>query len=63
MERRVPKSTHAVLYALDAQTGEELWSSGKQITTWNHWGGLAMANGRIYINTYDGVLYCFGIKK
>jgi outer membrane protein assembly factor BamB len=63
MERRVPKSTHAVLYALDAQTGEELWSSGKQIATWNHWGGLAMANGRVYINTYDGVLYCFGIKK
>ena len=63
MERRIPKSTHAVLYALDAQTGKELWSSGKQITTWNHWGGLAMANGRVYINTYDGVLYCFGIKQ
>jgi hypothetical protein len=63
MERRIPKSTHAVLYALDAQTGKELWSSGKQITTWNHWGGLAMANGRVYINTYDGVLYSFGIKQ
>jgi outer membrane protein assembly factor BamB len=63
MERRIPKSTHAVLYALDAQTGKELWSSGKQITMWNHWGGLAMANGRVYINTYDGVLYCFGIKQ
>jgi outer membrane protein assembly factor BamB len=63
MERRIPKSTHAVLYALDAQTGKELWSSGKQIATWNHWGGLAMANGRVYINTYDGVLYCFGIEN
>jgi outer membrane protein assembly factor BamB len=63
MERRVPLSTHAVLYALDAQTGKELWSSGKQITYWNHWGGLALANGQVYINTHDGVLYCFGLKK
>ncbi|MBM3812030.1 MAG: pyrrolo-quinoline quinone [Acidimicrobiia bacterium] len=63
MERRVEKSTHAVLYALDAQTGKELWSSGKQIATWNHWSGLAVANGKVYINTHDGTLYCFGIAK
>ena len=41
MERRVPLSTHAVLYVLDARTGKELWSSGKQIATWNHLSGLA----------------------
>jgi len=63
MERRVPKSTHAVLYVLDAQTGKELWSSGKQIATWNHWSGLALANGSVYINTYDGMLYRFGLAK
>jgi outer membrane protein assembly factor BamB len=66
MERRVPLSTHAVLYVLDAQTGKELWSSGssgKQITTWNHWSGLGLANGSVYINTYDGTLYRFGIAK
>lgn len=63
MERRAEKSTHAVLYVLDAQTGKELWSSGKDIATWNHWSGLALANGRVYINTYDGMLYCFGIPK
>ncbi|MBL8242353.1 MAG: PQQ-binding-like beta-propeller repeat protein [Bryobacterales bacterium] len=63
MERRVPKSTHAVLFALDAQTGKELWNSGKQITKWNHWSGIAVANGRIYINTFDGELYCFGLEK
>ena len=33
---RVAHSTHAVLYALDARTGEELWSSGDQITSFNH---------------------------
>jgi outer membrane protein assembly factor BamB len=63
MDRRVPLSTHAVLYVLDAQTGKELWSSGDQIKTWNHWSGLALANGQVYINTYDGMLYCFGLRK
>jgi outer membrane protein assembly factor BamB len=63
MERRVELSTFAVLYVLDAQNGKELWSSGKQITNWNHWSGLALANGKVYINTYDGHLYCFGLKK
>ncbi|HKE24180.1 MAG TPA: PQQ-binding-like beta-propeller repeat protein [Bryobacteraceae bacterium] len=61
--RRIPGSTHAVLYALDAQTGKELWSSGDQITSWNHWSGLSLANGRVYIATFDSNLYCFGIKK
>ena len=63
MERRLPLSTHAVLYVLDAQTGKELWSSGKQIATWNHWSGIAVANGSVYINTHDGMLYRFGIKR
>ncbi len=62
-EYRVPRSTNAVLYALDAQTGKELWSSGNQITSWNHWSGLSIANGRVYIGTYDGVLYSFGLQK
>ena len=43
-----------------AQTGEELWSSGDQITSWNHFSGLSVANGRVYIGTFDGMLYCFG---
>jgi outer membrane protein assembly factor BamB len=61
--RRIPGSTRAVLYALDAQTGKELWSSGDQIQSWNHWSGLSIANGRVYIATFDNVLYCFGVKK
>ncbi len=60
--QRIKGSTHAVLYALDAQTGKELWSSGDQITSWNHWSGLSVANGRVYISTFDGYQYCFGIK-
>jgi outer membrane protein assembly factor BamB len=60
---RVGRSTHAVLYALDGQTGEELWSSGEQITSWNHFSGISVANGRVYIATYDGTVYCFGLPQ
>ncbi|MCC7009734.1 MAG: PQQ-binding-like beta-propeller repeat protein [Acidobacteria bacterium] len=59
---RIARSTHAVLYALDAKTGETLWSSGDTITSFNHFTSLSMANGRVYIGTYDGKLYCFGIR-
>lgn len=62
-DRRIPGSTHAVLYALDAHTGKELWSSGDRIQSWNHWTGISVANGRVYIGTFDSNLYCFGIGK
>ena len=62
-QERIPKSTHATLFALDARTGKELWNSGTQIASWNHWSGLSIANGQVYINTFDGYLYCFGLKK
>jgi len=61
-ERRIAGSTHAILYALDAQTGKTLWSSRNQISSWNHWSGLTVANGRVYIGTYDSNLYCFGLN-
>jgi outer membrane protein assembly factor BamB len=60
---RIAGSTHATLYAFDAATGEELWSSGDQITSWNHFSGISAANGRVYIPTFDGFLYCFGVGR
>ena len=60
---RAAHSSHATLYALDAQTGRELWSSEKDIGSWSHSGGLAAANGRLYFGTYDSVLYSFGITN
>ena len=59
---RIKHSSHAVLYALDAETGKELYSSGDQITSFNHFSGLSIANGRVYIATYDSTLYCFGLR-
>jgi len=61
--RRIASSRKAAMYALDARTGKELWSSGDQITSWNHFSGLTVANGRAYIATFDGTLYCFGIPR
>jgi len=58
---RVQKSAPAVLYALDAATGKELWSSGNQVSSFAHNGALSIANGRVYFTTYDNTLYCFGI--
>ena len=62
-EERIAGSTHAVLYALDARTGKELWSSGDEIKSWSHFSGLSLANGRVYLATFDGVVYCYGIDQ
>ena len=58
---RIAASTHATFYALDGQTGKELYSSGNQVKSWVHFGELAVANGRVYMGTYDSILYCFGL--
>jgi outer membrane protein assembly factor BamB len=60
---RAAKGTRAVIYVLDAMTGKELWSSGDQIHQFNHFSGVTVANGRIYLGTYDGTLYCFGVDE
>jgi len=60
---RAAESTHATIYALDGQTGKELWSSGDTITSFNHFNGLSIANGKLYIGTYDGTIWAFGLPK
>jgi outer membrane protein assembly factor BamB len=60
---RIAHSRHATLYALDARTGQELWSSGDEITSFSHFSSLAVANGRVYIGTFDGNLYSFGVPS
>jgi len=58
--QRAKGSVPAVVYALDAATGKELWNSGKTITSFTHGGGLAGGSGQIYLGTHDGTLYSFG---
>jgi outer membrane protein assembly factor BamB len=56
-----PALTPVWIYALDAATGKELWSSGNQVSSFTHFAALSIANGRVYFTTYDNTLYCFGI--
>jgi outer membrane protein assembly factor BamB len=53
---------NATLYALDAETGKELYSSSKTMPSFSHFGGLAVSNGHIYVSTHDSTLYSFGVK-
>jgi len=58
---RAKPVSHAILYAFDAETGKELFSSGEQIDSFAHFGGLAVANGAVYFCTWDGNVYAFGV--
>jgi hypothetical protein len=58
--QRAQRSSSAVLYALDGQTGQELWSSGTTITSFARGGALSGGMGQIYLTTYDGTIYAFG---
>jgi outer membrane protein assembly factor BamB len=55
------ESTHATLYALDAATGKEIYSTGDQVTAPGNLTGVTVANGRVYFTTVDNTLYAFGI--
>ena len=61
-EERVKHSIPAKLYALDAVTGKELYSSGDQIASFLHQAGIAVAGGRVIFGTFDGTIYCFGVE-
>lgn len=49
------------LYALDAATGKQLWSSGNTITSpISRNGGLSAGGSAVYLGTQDGTFYAFG---
>ncbi len=63
-EERIKLTTgNAILYAFDAQTGKELFSSGKAMPSFTHFGGLALSDARVYATTYDGTLHAFGVPQ
>ncbi len=57
---RVKRSSPAVLYALDARTGKELWNSGTTIKSFVRGSALSGGGGQFYLGTHDGTLYAFG---
>ena len=52
---------HATLYALDAETGKELYSSGDAIGTFTHLASISVGGGHVLFMTVDNTLYSFGI--
>ena len=52
----------AVLYGLDAETGQELYSSGKLIKSFTHFNSPVVVGGQVYVCTWDGKIYAFGLK-
>lgn len=60
--RSTPVSS-MVLYAYDAESGKQLWSSGKTLTDWVHFSEPVVALGKIFVATHDGHVIAFGLKK
>ena len=54
---------NAVLYALDATTGKELFSSGKTIPGITHFTAPVVCDGRVYVVTLDSTVYAFGLGQ
>jgi outer membrane protein assembly factor BamB len=54
---------HAILYALDAETGKELYNSGETMPAIAHFSGIAISNGRVFVTTLDSNLYSFGLDE
>lgn len=55
------RSSPAVLYALDARGGKELWNSGPTITASVQGVAPSGQDGQVYVVAADGTLYAFGI--
>ncbi len=59
-DRDMNRSAAAVLYALDGNSGKELWNSGKTMTSFVHGATLSGGASQVYATTHDGTLYVFG---
>jgi outer membrane protein assembly factor BamB len=51
-----------ILYAFDAETGKQLYSSNKIITDWVHFSEPVVALGKVFVVTHDAHVYAFGLK-
>ncbi len=50
------------LFAFDALTGKQLYSSGKTIKDWVHFSEPVVALGKVFVVTHDAHVYAFGLK-
>ena len=61
-EERAAGTHPSTLMALEAKTGKLLYGSGDAMKSWNHFGGLAIDEGRVYATDHSSTLYCFGLR-
>jgi hypothetical protein len=62
-QERGQNTTHTILYALDAETGQELYSSKDGIDDWTHLSSITVADGSVYVTTRKTFVYAFGLKN
>jgi hypothetical protein len=60
--RSTPVS-NMVLYAYDAESGKQLWSSGKTLPDWVHFSEPVVALGKVFVVTHDAHVVAFGLRK
>lgn len=58
--RSTPVS-HLILYAFDAETGKQLYSSKDMIKGWTHFSIPVVALGKVFVVTHDAKVYAFGL--
>lgn len=61
--KRATPVSNLTLYAIDAVTGKPLYSSGKTIPGWVHFGEPVIALGKVYLVTHDARIYAFGTGR
>jgi outer membrane protein assembly factor BamB len=62
-QERGQQVTHATLYALDAETGQELYSTKDLIDDWTHFSSVTVAGGKVFVTTRQTFVYAFGLKR
>jgi outer membrane protein assembly factor BamB len=60
---RATPVSNLVLYAFDAETGKQLYSSEKIVTNWVHYSEPVVALGKVFVVTWDAHVYAFGLKQ
>jgi outer membrane protein assembly factor BamB len=60
--RSTPVS-NLILFAFDAETGKQLYSSGNIIPGWTHFSAPVVALGKVFVVTHDAKLYAFGVGR
>jgi outer membrane protein assembly factor BamB len=60
---RATPVSNLTLYAFDAETGKQLYSSEKLITNWVHFSEPVVAMGKVFVVSWDAHVYAFGLKQ